>query len=53
MLLSAAQAGEDSEYFQELDRCWLSNVMKSKLRGEKIKRYVYAEHYDKAKEWEQ
>lgn len=53
VLLSAAQAGEDSEYFQELDRCWLSNVMKSKLRGEKIKRYVYAEHYDKAKEWEQ
>lgn len=52
-LHQSAKAGEQSIFFYELDRLWLGNVTRLKLRGKNIENYMFEAHFDKVKEWKQ
>lgn len=41
-----------SDFYDTLDGLWVSNVVKYKLQGQKIKEYMFEKHFDKVKEWE-
>ena len=41
-----------SDFYDTLDGLWVSNVVKYKLQGQKIKEYMFEKHFDRVKEWE-
>jgi hypothetical protein len=51
-LIEFAQSGERSERFDALDTIWVNYVVTNKLRGPKIKEYLFENHYDRVKEWQ-
>jgi len=48
-----AEAGRQSEFYDDMDECWLENVITYKLKGTGIEKYMFAVHYEKVKEWKE
>lgn len=41
-----------SDFYNTLDSMWVDNVVKYKLKGNEIKKYMFENHFKEVKEWE-
>ena len=51
-LYEFSSLGKVSDFYNTLDRMWIDNVVKYKLKGSAIKAYMFGNHFDRVKEWE-
>lgn len=42
----------DSEFYDTMDDLWVDYVVRYKLQGPAIKKYMFEKHFDRVKEWE-